>query len=51
MNDVKLFNWKCSWHMLREQRLELHDNNILDLLDQMEKINSIGYLNIYSLLY
>jgi len=50
MNDVKLFNWKCSWHMLREQRLELLDNDILDVLEQMQKINSIGYLNLYSLL-
>jgi hypothetical protein len=46
MNDVKLFNWKCSWYMLRKQRLELLDNDILDVLEQMEKINSIGYLNL-----
>jgi hypothetical protein len=46
MNDVKLFNWKCSWYMLRNQRLELLDNDILDIsdiLEQMEKINNIGY--------
>jgi hypothetical protein len=50
MNDVKLFNWKCSWHMLRYQRLELFDNDILDVLKKMENIYSIGYLNLYSLL-
>jgi hypothetical protein len=50
MNDVKLFNWKCSWHMLKEQRLELLYNDILDVLLQIEKMNGIGYLNIYSLL-
>jgi hypothetical protein len=50
MTDVKLFNWKCSWHMLREQKLELISTDILDILEQMEKINSISYLNLYSLL-
>jgi hypothetical protein len=32
MNDVKLFNWKCSWHMLKKQRLELLDNDIKEVL-------------------
>jgi hypothetical protein len=32
MKDVRLFNWKCSWYMLREQRLELLDNDVLDIL-------------------
>jgi hypothetical protein len=36
--------------MLRENKQELLDNDILDVLEQMEKINSIGYLNLYSLL-
>jgi hypothetical protein len=50
MKDVKLFNWKCSWHMLREKKLELLDSDILDILQEIEKINSIGYLDLYSLL-
>jgi hypothetical protein len=29
--------------MLREQKLELLDNDILDVLEQMEKVNTIGY--------
>jgi hypothetical protein len=36
--------------MLREQRLELLDTDILDVLEQMEKMNSIGYINLYRLL-
>jgi hypothetical protein len=43
MNDVKLFNWKCSWLMLREQKLELIGADILNALEQIDKINSIGY--------
>jgi hypothetical protein len=36
--------------MLREQRLELLDNDILDILQQIENINGIGYINLHSLL-
>ncbi len=36
--------------MFREKKLELLDNDIFDVLKQMEKINSIGYLDFYSLL-
>jgi hypothetical protein len=43
MKDVKLLNWKCGWHMLKEQKLELLGTDVLDILQQMEKINSIGY--------
>jgi hypothetical protein len=36
--------------MLREKRLELLDNGISDVLEQMENINNIGYVNLHSLL-